>query len=1245
MPVFNNALAGAAGSGGDAGYKIERSLRFNDDDSSHLNRTPSSAGNRKTWTWSAWVKRSELGRRQYLFTSGLTTGSGESSYMRIAFENTDKLWIGSWNYNFRYPEMLFRDTSAWYHIVLKFDSTASTEADRCIIYVNGVEQSTTGDPNIQQNADYAVNSTELHHIGLGNSSANYFSGYLADVNLIDGQALDPTYFGEFDADTGVWNPIKYSGTYGTNGFHLDFSDNSSNAALGTDSSGNSNTWTVNNLQVSGISYGTTSNSSQSAANTYLVSDHRWSANANFPGHQAFNGNTNITGSIGQVVFHAEGGYSKPVVSNAAGGVEAMGNGGGITMAINGGTQVAVGNGSWTKISGTFDGTLDSLNVYDNINGFSYFKGIRINGVEIAVRLKTDNPENIDSLIDTPTNYEADSGNNGGNYATWNRLLISTQNNLSNGNLDLAHAASQGWTGNNQGSYHQMVVGTIGMTTGKWYWEITLGTMTDACIGLMGSANGHNYYVGYSANGKTEGWGWASNGINYNTNGLTVAGSPAAFAAGDTLGFAYDADNGYLYCHKNGTYQNSGDPAAGTGYQVSGYTGTQYFAASKLGSNSQVNLVLNAGQRPFAYTPPTGFKSVCTQNLDDPLIADGSTAFDTVLYTGDGQTTQTVSLPFDPGFLWQKKRSGVSSHYLFDAIRGFSNSKALGSHTSDAEGVNSAYYSLSVSGSNLTLGDVGAGNEWNVNNQTHVIWTWDGGDLATNSAYDQSQVWSNFWSATNNGIEAANPATQAHDGILTGLGMRLNASSSCTWAPTGGYSYTGNFLIYCCKDNDYTGVSWTCVHAGGTTDFTSSVAAGTTQTAVNLTSLGVQSPITSISFTSNNNSNPRVSGMSANGKILIDAGVIPVGSLNSSAYDQSQQWSNYLSASGGSGFANNGNGAFSGTRNFIDYTYVNGATSGTNYTMTFTPPSAISFTSSLRVQVEPSHGKVSIDGGTTYVNGGSTGLVTFNGPGSFTSITVADTRNQWSGEFAWVEVDGKLLVNSNATPPNVPSIASTVRANPTAGFSIVTYSQGAAGSVVGHGLNKNPEMIIAKKRNGSDQPWVVYHSALGKGGVLQLHATDAVNTTYSTYWGNSEPDSNVFGLYTASAPWANNSGNMAAYCFAPVEGYSAFGSYTGNGSTDGTFVYTGFRPKWILLKSKDGTSNWAIQDTSRSPYNVQDIHVTANLTNSEYNGTLVHLDTLSNGFKLRTTFSEYNGSGQNFIYAAFAENPFKTARAR
>ena len=192
--LSNNTLAGSSGQGG-GGYEIERSLRFNSGDSSYLNRTPSSAGNRKTWTYSGWVKRAKLGTRQYIFTAGLSTGSTESTYMRLGFQSDDKFWVGSYNYNFRYTDMLFRDPSAWYHIVVAFDSTKSTEADRCIVYVNNVRQSTTGDGSISQNADYGVNSTELHKV----SGDTYFlDGYLADIHFIDGQALAASDFGEYD---------------------------------------------------------------------------------------------------------------------------------------------------------------------------------------------------------------------------------------------------------------------------------------------------------------------------------------------------------------------------------------------------------------------------------------------------------------------------------------------------------------------------------------------------------------------------------------------------------------------------------------------------------------------------------------------------------------------------------------------------------------------------------------------------------------------------------------------------------------------------------------------------------------------------------------------------------------------------------------------------------------------------------------------------------------------------------------
>ena len=229
--------------GGDSEFAIQRSLRFNDDDQSNLSRTPSAAGNRKKFTWSGWTKRSELGGTQRL----MFVGPG-SNYFSISFNN-DKIQVeeaGGSNSFYVYTNAVFRDPSAWYHVVIAVDTTQSTQTNRVKVYVNGTDQPLTAGNNWPpQNADLQINNTVDHRIG--RNDADCFNGFLADVHFIDGQALAPTDFGETD-DNGVWQPIKYAGSYGTNGFHLDFADNSSASALGNDAAG-SNNWTVNNLSV------------------------------------------------------------------------------------------------------------------------------------------------------------------------------------------------------------------------------------------------------------------------------------------------------------------------------------------------------------------------------------------------------------------------------------------------------------------------------------------------------------------------------------------------------------------------------------------------------------------------------------------------------------------------------------------------------------------------------------------------------------------------------------------------------------------------------------------------------------------------------------------------------------------------------------------------------------------------------------------------------------------------------------
>lgn len=241
MSVLPVGISGEAGE-----YQIERSLRFNSADSAYLSKSFASAGNRKTWTWSGWVKRSGLGSRQCIF--GLAPGSSNNTNLFIEFQSNDKLAIDAFNLLWRETTQVFRDTSAWYHFVFAIDTTQATGNNRIRLYVNGAEItafSTTNNPT--QNDDLGVNQASAHFIGQVASSL-YYSGYLAEVHFIDGSALDPTSFGETDSDTGVWKPKAYSGSYGTNGFYLDFGDNSSTTALGYDAAG-SNDWTPNNFSV------------------------------------------------------------------------------------------------------------------------------------------------------------------------------------------------------------------------------------------------------------------------------------------------------------------------------------------------------------------------------------------------------------------------------------------------------------------------------------------------------------------------------------------------------------------------------------------------------------------------------------------------------------------------------------------------------------------------------------------------------------------------------------------------------------------------------------------------------------------------------------------------------------------------------------------------------------------------------------------------------------------------------------
>jgi hypothetical protein len=273
---------------------------------------------------------------------------------------------------------------------------------------------------------------------------------------------------------------------------------------------------------------------------------------------------------------------------------------------------------------------------------------------------------------------------------------------------------------------------------------------------------------------------------------------------------------------------------------------------------------------------------------------------------------------------------------------------------------------------------------------------------------------------------------------------------------------------------------------------------------------------------------------------------------------------------------------------------------------------------------------------------------FNSDGFTASPGSTDNEN-WNTTGATFVAWQWKASNATAVSNTSGSITSQVSANTTAGFSVVTWTAPASTGThtVGHGLGVAPSMIIAKSRSGGTGGlgWAVYFTTLGNSAGLALNTT-AASFSSSNYWGSSNPTSTVFGLNDAASAtgYDNNTGNMVAYCFAPVAGYSAFGSFVANGSADGPFVYLGFRPRFVMFKDATTAGGyWEIHDTSRSTYNATTARLWPNVSSAEATGA--DIDFLSNGFKVRTTDGTINNSGSTVIYAAFAENPFKYANAR
>jgi hypothetical protein len=296
--MFSAAKSSAPAGGA---ITLTKSLRLRRSASTYLSRTPASASNQTTWTYSAWVKRGIVDTGTYTIQNlfGVTNGSTDSTWWVIAFmpngSSSSIITIQSWNNVYLRTTAVFIDTSAWYHIVVALDTTQATSSNRIKLYINGVQVTAFSGSALTQNSTTPINNTLQHQIGRDISEGYYSDYYITDINFVDGQQLTPSSFGATDATSGQWVPARYSGTYGTNGFHLPFTNVTSTTTLGYDTSGNSNNWTTNNISL-------TAGSTYDSMNDVPVAYSATAANYAVLNPNGINGTTPITLSNGNLSF-------------------------------------------------------------------------------------------------------------------------------------------------------------------------------------------------------------------------------------------------------------------------------------------------------------------------------------------------------------------------------------------------------------------------------------------------------------------------------------------------------------------------------------------------------------------------------------------------------------------------------------------------------------------------------------------------------------------------------------------------------------------------------------------------------------------------------------------------------------------------------------------------------------------------------------------------------------------------------
>ena len=1224
-PLFIGAAAGAA-----AAFKIDRSLRFNSGDSAYLNKTFSTAGNSRTWTWSCWIKlNGDSDSAIFQARAGIGTNPAftfriNDGYVRAVYRKSDGSTVRL------QTNRILRDFSSWYHLLLAVDTTQATSSNRTKIYVNGTQEtsfSTAEYPG--QNLDSAINNAISHQIGQqypSSGSAGYSNQYLAEIHFVDGQALAATDFGEYDSNN-VWQPKEFAGTYGTNGFYLKFADNSSNAALGTDSSGNSNTFTVNNLVATVGADGakgfktltyTGNGGTQTIGGLAFQPDLVWAKNrSSSVNHHLVD---SVRGAESSKVLY-------PNLTNAEGATSSF---------------------SAFTSDGFSVGSNDSVNKNnENIVAWCWNAGANSNKTyTVKVVSDSGNKYRFDDFGTSAVTLDLQEGS----------TYVFDQSDSSNAGHPIRFGTSANGTDYTTGVTHTGTPGSAGAKTtlvlgtgvATLYYSCANHSGMGGQINTNSTAGASNFDGSIQANVKAN----AEHGFSI----VTWSGTSANATIGHGLNAAVEwiilkrRDSGTTGMY---VYHSAVSPAK-TLY-LYGTTAAETYAAA-YNNTASTNSVFSVGSA--AATNSGNMVAYCWSEVS------GFSKFGS--YAGDG-STKTITTGFKPAFILSKSYDTGSNWHLLDSKRGSAWLEANGSAAENSNSNIVVTYldnGFTVNGSNINnsgtnyvyMAFAGTPDSSVIDSliDTPTNYTAGSGNNGGNyCVMNPLDMKSNV--ATQNGNLEVSNATAGWSGIRGTLGfssgkwyyeLETETASIFAGIATAGVDIFANApqdstsvlddgaLIYC-DDGKY------LLDQGGSANrqtYGSALANG---------------DILGVAFDLDGNTVQFYKNGSALGSIDISSSPLASNTVLPyyiSYYTSTTTFFNF----GQRPFAYTPPTGYKSlcTANLDDPTIADGSTafdialwSGTGSSNAITSLNTAPDFVWIKSRNSTGHHTLvdAVRGPTKALFSNrnvaqvtDAGYLSSFDSNGFTVVSDNDVNGSSYNYVGWAWDAGTSTVSNTDG-----SITSSVRANPTAGFSIMEFSMPTVTTAtIGHGLNAAPTFFIWKDRDTTSD-WYVYHKDAETRKYLTLNTTNTANTDYGA-WNNTAPTSTV--IHTGNT--FSNTGSTVVYAFSPVAGYSAFGSYTGNGDADGPFIYTGFRPKFILRKQTNSAQHWHIADAERDPENPSDSWLFPNLSDAEGSGDIDrYTDILSNGFKIRSAYSYHNQSGSTYIYAAFAEHPQKTARAR